>query len=147
MSMNKISILNINKYHNLIIYGKDDDQVKNYLENELVLQLGSKESYDETLINSCKNDIENRYRELHLSKCRIWDEFNKSNSSKKMPLKIIIFSGTAKEISSLTDLLPCLTKAFAVGYRFIIGITDGKHPKLLQAINAHCEIRIDLCKQ
>lgn len=140
-----LNISNMVKYHNVIVYGKTREEVETYFKTEL--NWGSMPvciSDHDSLIVSYKDEIEKVYRKLSKDKCLTWEEYNKKHPEDKILINIVSWYGTAKEIANLPDIQECLAKAWAAGYRFILGVTDGNNEKLLNKVNIHCECHIEL---
>lgn len=139
---------NLQRYHNAIIYGLTENQIREYFKDAIGCGKPDGISLSEIakIINTYKDDIENRYAILQNAKVRTIEEFNKANPNNKMEHVVTYVYGKSKDLAKCLQLLACVQKSWAVGYHFAIGVTDGKKPGIIRDFAANCEYVEDLTR-
>ena len=130
MSAITINQTNLQRYHNAIIYGASENEIREHFKEAIGCGKpdGMPLAQLVTIINNYRNDIENRYNTFFKAKVRTIDEYNKANPDKKMEHVLVYVYGKSKDFAECIELLACMQKSWAAGYHFAIGVTDGNNP-------------------
>lgn len=146
MSAITINPSNLQRYHNAIIYGASENEIREHFKEAIGCGKpdGMPLAHLVAVINNYRNDIENRYETFRKAKVKTIEEYNKANPNNKMEHVVIYVYGKSKDFAECIELLACMQKSWAAGYRFAIGVTDGNNPGLIKDVAINCEYIEDL---